>query len=203
MLLAALNEESQRAIKGTNPRDVLKDVKKMKKEYGRKRYIPSPQEMYRGEITPEGEFSQPPPGKRFITPDERRQLELKLHRLLVWVGVMTPEEFEIDHKKIPLHDIVWDLLEKECLTEEEKEQVRKLIWKLKAHVKADEEILHNNKLTVEEAREIFREAAGLMRAILDLKSVLGEKDYCTIKHTANRRRIEDAQSWLGFLKQIL
>jgi len=115
---------------------------------------------------------------------------------------MTPFEFELGGQKVPLHDIVWDLLAKECMTEEEKEYVRKLIKKLTQHAKVNQEILHNNELTVAEAKEIFEETAGLMRAIMSLKSLVGGKDYCDIKQTMNRRRLEDAQYWLAFLKQI-
>ncbi len=122
--------------------------------------------------------------------------------MLVWVGVMTPFEFDLGGKKVPLHEIVWDLLSKDCLTEEEKESVRKLIWKLTAHEKADEEILHKNALTLDEAKNIFHEAAGLLRAIMSLKSLVGEKEYCNLRSTASRRRLEDARYWLGFLKQI-
>jgi hypothetical protein len=178
----SIDEQSRRAIKGTSPSSVLQDVRALKKEYAR--------------ATPPAE------GQPLITPEERRELELRLHRMLVWVGVMMPFEFEIGGKKVPLHEIVWDLLSKDCLTEEEKESVRKLLWKLSAHEKADEEILHNNALTQDEAKKIFREAAGLLRAIMSLKSLVGEKEYCNLRSTASRRRVEDAKYWLGFLKQI-
>lgn len=179
----AMDDQSLRAIKGTTPAGVLHDVRMLKKEYGK---------------------VEPPlsDAQRLITPEERRKLELRLHRLLVWVGVMTPFEFEIAGQKVPLHEIVWDLLSRECLTEEEKTYVRKLIWKLTAHEKADEEILHNNALTQDEAKKIFQEAAGLLRAIMSLKSLVGAKEYCNYRSTASRRRIEDAKYWLGFLKQI-
>ena len=179
----SIDDRSLRAIEGTTPAGVLQDVRSMKKEYGKARLAP-------------------PEERRLITPAERKQLELRLHRLLVWVGVMTPFEFEIQGRKVPLHEIVWDLMSKECLTEEEKDNVRKLIWRLSAHEKADEEILHNNDLTPREAKQIFREAAGLLRAIMSLKSLVGEKEYCNLRSTASRRRVEDAKYWLGFLKQI-
>jgi hypothetical protein len=179
----AIDDRSLRAIKGTSPSGVIQDVRAMKKEYGKA--VPAASE-----------------DERPITPDERKRLELRLHRLLVWVGVMTPFEFELGGKKVPLHEIVWDLLSKDCLTEEEKESVRKLMWKLMAHEKADEETLHKNALTREEAKNIFSEAAGLLRAIMSLKSLVGEKEYCNLRSTASRRRVEDAQYWLGFLKQI-
>lgn len=174
---APLSDESRRAIGGTTPGGVLEDVKKLKSDYGRG-------------------------GERLITPEERRKLELRLHRMLVWVGVLTPFEFELDHKKLPLHEIVWDLLAKDCLTEDEKEYVRKLIMKLTAHEKVDEEVLHNNELTEREAKKIFREASGLMRAILSLKSLVGQKNTCALRHNVSRRRVEDAQYWLNFLRQI-
>jgi hypothetical protein len=182
----AMDEQSLKAIKGTTPGGVLRDVRSMKKTAGKSAAT----------------VTVPPEQQRLITPDERKRLELRLHRLLVWVGIMTPFEFDLEGKKVPLHEIVWDLLSKECLTEEEKEYVRKLIWKLSAHEKADEEILHNNRLTQAEAKEIFREAAGLLRAIMSLKSLVGEKEYCNVRSTASRRRVEEAKYWLNFLKQI-
>jgi hypothetical protein len=178
----AIDEQSRQAIKGTSPSSVLQDVQALKKEYGK--------------------TMPPAEGQPLITPQERRRLELRLHRMLVWVGVMTPFEFELGGKKVPLHEIVWDLLSKDCVTEEEKESIRKLLRKLMAHEKADEEILHNNDLTQDQAKKIFREAAGLLRAIMSLKSLVGEKEYCNLRSTASRRRVEDARYWLGFLKQI-
>jgi hypothetical protein len=187
-----MDDQSLKAIKGTTPGSVLRDVRAMKKEHREEAIAaPVPSEQQR-----------PIPGDRPITPEERKRLELRLHRLLVWVGIMTPFEFDLEGKKLPLHEIVWDLLGKDCLTEEEKEYVRKLIWKLSAHEKADEEILHNNQLTQSEAKKIFREAAGLLRAIMSLKSLVGEKEYCNVRSTASRRRVEDARYWLNFLKQI-
>lgn len=181
-----IDRQSMNAIKGTRPGEVLRDVRSLKKEFGKPEKRPTPL----------------PPVRRTITPEERKRLELRLHRMLVWVGVMTPFEFELKGQKLPLHDIVWDLLSKDCLTEDEKEDVRKLIWRLTKHEKADEEILHSNDITVDEAKEIFNEAAGLMRAIMSLKTLVGTKDRCTLRHRVSRRRVEEAQSWLAFLKQI-
>ncbi len=182
-MLPALSEESQRAIEGTTPKQVMSDLTEAVDQYAVE--------------TGDGTVQQ-----RLITPEERRKLELKLHRMLVWVGVLTPFEFELGGKKVPLHDIVWDLLAKDCLTDDEKEYVSKLIDKLQKHEKVDEEVLHTHKLTVGEADEIFREAAGLLRAILSLKSLVGRKDVCPVKTRVSKRRLEEAKYWLGFLKQI-
>ncbi len=189
---SVIDDRSLKTIKGTTPGSVLRDVRAMKKEAMKK--APGQEAVTK---------PVPPGQQRLITPEERRRLELRLHRLLVWVGVATPFEFELEGKVVPLHEIVWDLLAKDCLTEEEKENVRKLIWKLSAHEKVDEEILHgSSRLTESDAKKIFREAAGLLRAIMSLKSLLGEKEYCNIRSTASRRRVEDARYWLDFLKQI-
>jgi hypothetical protein len=183
-MLPALSEENRRAIKGTTPKQVMRDLEEVVgKAAG--------EEAEGATVT-----------RRLITIEERNKLELKLHRMLVWVGVLMPFEFELGGKKVPLHDIVWDLLAKDCLTEDEKEYVRKLIYKLQKHEKVDEEVLHNNELTVGEADQIFREASGLMRAILSLKSLVGRKDVCSVKTRTNKRRLEEAKYWLNFLKQI-
>jgi len=172
-----LSRESRRVIDGTTPKGVMRDLKAAIRAYGKD-------------------------AQRPITPEERRRLELRLHRMLVWVGVLTPFEFELGGKVVPLHDIVWDLLAKDCLTDEEKEYVRKLIYRLQKHESFDEEVLHKSQLTVAEADVIFKEASGLLRAILSLKSLVGRKDTCALKTRANQRRLEEAKYWLGFLKQI-
>ena len=171
-MLPTLSEENQRAIKGTTPKQVMRDLKEV---------VDESQETGYGTVQ-----------QRLITPEERRRLELKLHRMLVWVGVLTPFEFELGGRKVPLHDIVWDLLAKDCLTEDEKEYVRKLINKLQKHEHTDEEFLHTHELTVGEADQIFREASGLLRAVLSLKSLVSRKDLCPVKTKANRRRLEEA-----------
>ncbi|AFC99527.1 hypothetical protein Mtc_0763 [Methanocella conradii HZ254] len=180
-MLPELSEENRRAIKGTTPKQAVKDVENAVCE--------AVKEEKRGE-------------RRLITPEERAKLELKLHRLLVWVGVITPFEFELGGRKVPLHDIVWDLLAKDCLTEEEKEYVNKLIDKLQKHEKVNEEILHSHELTEEEADAIFNETAGLLRAIVSLKSLVGRKDTCPVRERVNKRRLEEAKYWLSFLRQI-
>jgi len=181
-----IDSRSMKSIKGTKPSEVLRDIRGLKREMGAPDIVQAPL----------------PPKRRAITPEERKALELSLHKMLVWVGVMTPFEFELKGQKLPLHDIVWDLLAKECLTEPEKEDVQKLIWKLSSHEKLDEEILQTHDITVEEAHEIYKEAAGLLRAILSLKSLVSAKDRCTLRHRVNQRRVEDAQSWLAYIKQL-
>jgi hypothetical protein len=183
-MLPELSDENKKAIEGTTPKQAMRDIKEAV-------------DGFAGEPG-DGTAQQ----QRLITPEERRRLELKLHRMLVWVGVLTPFEFEMGHKKVPLHDIVWDLLAKDCLTDDEKEYVNKLIDKLKKHERVDEEVLHRNELTVGEANDIFREASGLLRAVISLKSLVGRKDTCAVKTRANKRRLEEAKYWLNFLKQI-
>ena len=173
----AVSQESRHVIDGTTPKEVLRDLKAAVRRYG------------------DG-------AERPITPEERHHLELRLHRMLVWVGVLTPFEFELGGKVMPLHDIVWDLLAKDCLTDEEKESVRNLIYKLQNHERVDEEVLHDSQLTVAEADVLFKEASGLLRAILSLKTLVGAKNTCALKSRASQRRLEDAKYWLGFLKQI-
>jgi hypothetical protein len=183
-MTATLSDESLKAIENTTPKQALNDIRAAVDEFGH-------------EDGEQGTVTSP-----LITPEQRRKLELKLHRMLVWVGVLTPFEFELGGKIVPLHDIVWDLLAKDCLSDDEKEYVSKLIYKLQAHEKIDEEVLHNNRLTMDEAEDIFHEASGLLRAILSLKTLVGQKNVCTIKRSTNQRRLEDANYWLSFLRQI-
>ncbi len=135
----------------------------------------------------------------YLTSDERRRLLTNLHRFLVWVGVQIPVKLETDReiikkkmeqyyltdRDIPpevhmdtgtiyLHDLIWRLINEKGLTEMEKLEIEELISILEAEEKHEEELLKEANLTRPQAKQLYNETAGVMRALLDLKDLLGE-----------------------------
>ena len=144
----------------------------------------------------EEDFSQ-----KYITDEERRQLLSALHSRLFWVGQHIPDYVEFEGETYPLHNYVWELIQKENLTASEKSRIDKCIDMISAKEQKDEE----EPLTEEQAKSLYHETAGLLRAIMDLKEI----ESGVLKESAKRfqeqfvnQRVKDARLWLEFLKNV-
>lgn len=140
-----------------------------------------------------------------ITEDERKQLLSALHSRLFWVGQYIPDRIELEGETYPLHNYVWGVIQKEKLTEVEKSRIDKLIEILSAKEKEDEKQLEEKSLTSEEAKNLYCETAGLLRAITDLKEVEDGTYQEESKHFQElfaNQRIKDARMWLEFIKNV-
>lgn len=140
----------------------------------------------------------------YITDDERKQLLSALHCRLFWVGQHIPDYVEFEGKTYPLHNYVWELIQKDKLTEEEKSKIDKCIQIISAKERKDEKDLEEKRLTPEDADTLYHETAGLLRAIMDLQEI----EDGTLKENTKRfqeqftnRRVKDAKLWLEFLKK--
>jgi hypothetical protein len=140
-----------------------------------------------------------------ITDEERKQLLSALHCRLFWVGQHIPDHVEFEGEAYPLHNYVWELIQKDKLTEVEKSRIDKCIEIISAKEKKDEKELEEKPLTPEEAKNLYHETAGLLRAITDLKEI----EDGTFKESAksfqeqfNNQRIKDARLWLEFINKV-
>ena len=141
----------------------------------------------------------------YITDEERRQLLSALHSRLFWVGQRIPDYVEFEGKNYPLHNYVWELIQKDTLTEVEKSRIDKCIKIISAKEKKDEKELEEKPLTQEEIKALYHETAGLLRAVMDLKEI----ESGAFKESSRRfqeqfanKRIKDAKLWLEFLKNV-
>ncbi|MFQ6120329.1 MAG: DUF5788 family protein [Methanosarcinales archaeon] len=143
-----------------------------------------------------------------IISEKERELFLDdLHRYLVWVGEKIPDQVKLDGKVLNLHELIWRFINKKKLSDKELEYIDKLIPLLEHKEKQDERLLETSPLICDEAEQIHDEAAGLIRAIMDLKDIEDRtiKDYKKFDTEEKRERdnkVEDARRWLNFLKQI-
>ncbi|MEA1944583.1 MAG: DUF5788 family protein [Euryarchaeota archaeon] len=138
-----------------------------------------------------------------LSAHERDSLLHRLHRYLVWVGAEIPDVCEIDGTKIPLRELVWRLISKRQLTEEETAGIESLIHVLEKKEAHDEVAIAEANITREEARNLYKEASGLLRAIMDLKKIehgmYPDKD---IRRKEMRKKIRDAHSLLKFVDEV-
>ncbi|MEA3295223.1 MAG: DUF5788 family protein [Euryarchaeota archaeon] len=138
-----------------------------------------------------------------ISEKDRKHLLFGLQRYLVWVGEPIPDEITIDGKTIQLHDLIWKLINKDSLNEPERQWVHNLIHLLENKEEIDKERLENTELTHKQAKLLFDEAAGLLRAIMDLKDLEDGK----IKHhdfdrVSTEDRVKDARQWVKYMEKI-
>jgi hypothetical protein len=138
-----------------------------------------------------------------ITESERKKLLAELHTRLFWVGEKIPYFVEINGKKCKPHDRVWDLINKDKLSEDEKKQIEKCIAVLKEKESIDELELQNKEMTLEEAKTLSDETAGLLRAIMDLREIeegISKKREKEFHEMFSIQRTEDIRRWLNFVK---
>lgn len=137
-----------------------------------------------------------------ISMEEREHLLNGLHRYLIWVGEKVPEEFNVNGENINLNELIWRCIHQKELSDQEKDHILKLVALLETRAKQDEEILLRKSLTREEAKKLYSEIAGFIRALMDLKDC--EAGKVKIKEPVDeiKRKIDDARRWVGFLKTV-
>jgi len=142
---------------------------------------------------------------KYITDEERRQLLTALHSRLFWVGQYIPNNIEVGGKNYHLHDYVWELIQKETITQTEKVSIDKCIEMISTKEKEDEKELEGQSLTQDEAKALYHETAGLLRAIMDLKEIEDGTLKENTKHFQEQfgeQRVKDAKLWLEFIKKV-
>lgn len=139
-----------------------------------------------------------------ITEHERKELLAALHTRLFWVGKEIPYMCDIKGKMCNLHTIVWELLKKEKLDDEDRKLINKCILYIDEKAKEDELELATGQLTREEADRLFDETAGLLRTVMNLRDIeegKSKEKERQFHETYSRQRVAEARRWLNFLKE--
>ncbi|HNW37743.1 MAG TPA: DUF5788 family protein [Methanosarcina vacuolata] len=143
--------------------------------------------------------------ENYITDEERKQLLSALHSRLFWVGQRIPDYVELEGETYPLHNYIWELVQKEELSESEKSKIDKCIEILSAKEMKDEKELEENSLTSEESRNLYHETAGLLRAITNLQEIesgIFKQNTKRFQEQFANQRVRDAKLWLEFIKTV-
>ena len=135
---------------------------------------------------------------------EREKLLHGLHGYMAWVGAEIPDIFEIDGTEIPLHEVVWRLINKKELTEAETAGIESLIGALGEKETCDENALAKETITREEAEDLYNEASGLLRAIMDLKGIEnGSHHDKDVRRKILQKKISDTRGLLKFVDEVV
>ena len=138
-----------------------------------------------------------------LSPEERDKLLHRLHGYLVWVGAEIPPVFEIEGMEIPLHELVWRIINKKELTDDEIAGIESLICGLEKRESCDEAAIAKADITEEEANNLYNEASGLLRAIMDLKDLErgARPDDYDLRRKLAQKKVRDANSLLKFMEK--
>ncbi|WP_235856191.1 DUF5788 family protein [Methanolobus halotolerans] len=95
---------------------------------------------------------------------------------------------------------------KKELTDKDRDLIDNCTSYIKEKTKEDKLELKTGNLTRDEAKQLFDETAGLMRAIMDLKDI--EEDTARIKRKEfhevfSREKVAEARRWLQLSKGIV
>lgn len=139
--------------------------------------------------------------RRLLTPDERAKMLARIHSLVYWVGMLIPEHELLGDSEIDLREVVYDLTNKENLSNEEVAKVNELIALLKGKEHDLEKRLAHDPMSMEAAKALLEEICGLLRAIEELRSV-ESMEKAEFRKQEVMNRVEDAKRWQKFVDAI-
>jgi hypothetical protein len=144
--------------------------------------------------------------EEYIGYEERNKFLWSLRSDFAWVGKKIPESVEIDGQEYRLQDLIQELGQTELIDPDKAADIKALIPKLKEKAIVDEELLETEELTKAEAEAIYEEAAGLLRAAMELKDRLDgkgdEKSADELKRMLNAQKLVDEKSFQQLLKSL-
>ena len=142
-------------------------------------------------------------GKGTLTKDDREKLLSKLHRLLVFIGCEIPFEIKLEGKTVPLHELVWRIMTHHgTLTQEEFAAVDELHHEIEEKIREEELEIKSANISETEARELYVEACGLIRASVELRDIEKRDMLHDYSEVAASAKVDAEKRWLEYLKKI-
>jgi len=138
-----------------------------------------------------------------LTEEERKLLLSELKSIFAYTGIMLPQSVTLeDGTVIKLKDLVWGLISKPDLSDEEVVAARQLAELLNRRIEDNRALIERFDVTEAEAEKLFFLTAGMLRAVMELRG-LGvrerEEEYAKI---ARERHIDDAKKLLDFFRTV-
>ena len=138
-----------------------------------------------------------------LTKEDRERLLSKLHRLLVFIGCEIPLEVKLEGKTVPLNELVWRIMTRQgTLTTEEFAAVEELHREIEEKIREEELEIRSADISEAEARELFVEARGLIRAALALRDIEQRQMLRDTSEVEALAKVDAEKRWLEFLKKI-
>ncbi|MBN1676941.1 MAG: hypothetical protein JW880_00220 [Candidatus Thermoplasmatota archaeon] len=139
--------------------------------------------------------------RSLLTDEERAKMLARIHSLVYWVGMLIPEHELLGGSGIDLREVVYNLTTKEHLTDDEVDEIHKLIDLLKAKERSLERTLAHDPMATGTAKELLAEICGLLRAIDELRSTESQ-EHAEFSAQEVMKRVGDAKRWQRFLEAI-
>jgi len=137
-----------------------------------------------------------------LTKKEREELLFKLNRIFTFVGTEIPEEIELEGEDIPLHEVMWHLINhKKAITPEECVAVKRLCGAIQRKIRQIESTIRSQNIDEREALVLYAEAQGLIRAAVELRGLEKGKPINSAQAPSIDRN-EAQKRWLSYLKKI-
>jgi len=135
--------------------------------------------------------------------DERKELLGNMKSIFAYTGCMIPQAITLnDGTKMRLKDLVWDLMSKEELTDEEVVAARQLADMLDRRADHNRSIIENYDLTEVQAEKLYFLTCGLIRAVMELRGLGSKEREDEYMRMARERKIDDAKKLLAFFKKV-
>lgn len=138
-----------------------------------------------------------------LTKQEREKLLFKLNRLFIFIGCEIPDNIELEGENIPLHELIWKIItSKQPLSPEELAAVDKLYHDIEKKIREEELKIKSADISKTEARELYVETCGLIRAAMELRDIerIGSLSDYSVHATPDI--VESQKNWLKYLKKI-
>ena len=138
-----------------------------------------------------------------LTDDERKHLLLSLKGIFAYMGIMLPQSITLDDGTVlKLKDLVWGLISKKDLTDDEVVAARELANILNKRIEDNRALIERYDISEQQAEKLYFLTAGLLRAVMELRG-LGmrdrEEEYAKI---AREHNIKDAKKILAFFREV-
>ncbi|HIH44159.1 MAG TPA: hypothetical protein HA257_03485 [Candidatus Methanoperedenaceae archaeon] len=136
-----------------------------------------------------------------FTEEDRLRCDEKLRRMLAWVGVQVPEAVDACGK-MNLREFIFNLLEKEQVSEDDAEAARKILRCLEGRKLLNERQLQAAPISRREGEKLCLETASLMRAIMDLKDIKAGRRASDIEKRSALHGVDDARRWMQYIRRL-
>lgn len=130
-----------------------------------------------------------------ISEQERQKLLNRLHKSLFWVGEAIPRKVKLEGKDVDLHEIVWEIVNKPKLYEDDLDNIDRFLEILCEKEKEYEERLETEPLSCDQAKILFDKAAGVRRAMMDLRELMTPSKRKTIFKNRHICEDVDTEKW--------
>lgn len=136
------------------------------------------------------------------TPEDRIKCEIRLHKLLAWVGAQYPENLDVQGKIIKIRDVIFELITKNRLSSKDLKEIKNLLHILQEIKLRKEKELETIKLTISEGRQLCDEMAGLIRAEDTLKDLLKMREKGGFYQKFKENSIRRDKRWIKYLENL-